>query len=160
MNYLQATQGYDDQVKRLRKIEALDKGPRKGIPGKVDAVHSLTFYDSLRTYISSECLASGPFDVNFSKLVAINGQVDNYKIYLLDGYLDPKQEIIIVQRGTTARIINDFGVDLTFDYNSTPEATRNLAASLAILLLNDNKTVDKALIDLLHPRKDKIKSDF
>ena len=158
MNYLQATQGYDDQVKRLRKIEALDEGPHKGTPAKVEAVHSLTFYDS--TYISSECLASGPFDVNFDKLITINGQVGNYKIYLLDGYLDPEQKIIIVQRGTTARIIKGFSVDLTFDYNSTPEATLNLAASLAILLLNDDTTVDKALIDLLHPRKDELKSDF
>ena len=160
MNYLQAKQEYDDKTKRLQRIEALDEGPRKGTPAKVDAVHSLTFSDSFHTYISSECLASGPFDVNFDNLTTINGHVGNYKIYLLDEYLDPEQKIIIVLRGTTARIIKGFSVDLTFDYNSTPEAARNLAASLAILLLNDDTTVDKALIDLLHPRKDELKSDF
>lgn len=160
MNYLQAKHAYDDQVKRLQKIETLDKGPRKGTPAKVDAVYSLAFYDSLNAYTSSECLASGSFDVNFDKLVTINGQAGDYEIYLLDEYLDPEQKIIIIQRGTTARIIKGFSVDLTFDYNCTPDATLNLAASLAILLLKGDTTVDKALIDLLHPRKDELKSDF
>lgn len=160
MGYQQANQAYNNHVKRLHKIEALDEGPRKGTPAKVGGVYSLTFYDSLRTYTVSECLASGPFDVNFDDLVTINGQVGNYDIYLLDEYLDPKQKIIIVQRGTTARIIKNFGVDLTFDYNCTPDATRNLAGALAILLLRDDTTVNEALIDLINPKKDETKSDF
>ncbi|TFZ15210.1 hypothetical protein E2P74_10200 [Limosilactobacillus fermentum] len=159
MNYQQEKQAYDDQVKRLQKIEALDKGPGKGTPAKVDAVYSLAFYNSLRTYTSSECLAAGPFDANFDQRTTINGQVDDYEIYLLDKDLDPKQKIIIVQRGTTARIINSFGVDLTFDYDCTPDTTRNLAAALAILLLEDDTTVDEALTALINPQEDETKSD-
>ena len=159
MNYQQEKQAYDDRVKRLQKIEVLDEGPGKGTPAKVESVYSLAFYEGLRTYASSECLAAGPFDVNFDERNTINGQLGDYKIYVLDEKLDPEQKIIIVQRGTTARIIKDYGVELTFNYNCTPETTRNLAAALAILLLEDDTTVDEALIALINPQEDETKSD-
>ncbi|MCV3756147.1 hypothetical protein OF390_09290 [Limosilactobacillus fermentum] len=154
MNYQQEKQAYDDQVKRLQKIESLDQGPGNGTPAKVEAVYSLAFDKVFHSYTISECLALGPFEANFNDLVAINGQVDDYEIYLLDKDLDPEQKIIIVQRGTTARIIKDYGVELTFDYNCTSETTCNLAATLAILLLDDDTTVDEALIALINPKED------
>ena len=159
MNYQQEKQAYDDRVKRLQKIEVLDEGPGKGTPAKVESVYSLAFYEGLRTYASSECLAAGPFDVNFDERNTINGQLGDYKIYVLDEKLDPEQKIIIVQRGTTARIIKDYGVELTFNYDCTSETTRNLAAALAILLLEDDTTVDEALIALINPQEDETKSD-
>ena len=144
----------------MQHVKVLDEGPDKGTPAKVAAVYTLTYNDNFRAYRVKNCLAVEPFDANFDKRTTINGQLGDYKIYLLDKELDPKQKIIIVQRGTTARIIKDFGVDLTFDYNCTPDDTLNLAAALAILHLRDDTTVDKALVDLLHPRKDETKSDF
>ncbi|AZA20844.1 MAG: hypothetical protein DQL95_11290 (plasmid) [Lactobacillus helveticus] len=159
MNYQQEKQAYDDRVKRLQKIEVLDEGPGKGTPAKVESVYSLAFDEDLRTYASSECLAAGPFDVNFDERNTINGQLGDYKIYVLDEKLDPEQKIIIVQLGTTARIIKDYGVELTFNYDCTPETTRNLAAALAILLLEDDTTVDEALTALINPQEDETKSD-
>ncbi|MEK1313411.1 hypothetical protein HCY62_05910 [Limosilactobacillus fermentum] len=150
----------DDRVKRLQHVKLFDKGPDKGTPAKVAAVYTLTYNDNFRAYRVKNCLAAEPFDANFDKWTTINGQLGDYKIYLLDKELDPKQKIIIVQRGTTARIINNFGVDLTINYNCTPDNTRNLAATLAILLLNDDTTVDKALVDLINPQEDNRKSDF
>lgn len=158
----------DDRVKRLQDIEVLGEGPYQGTPAKVAAVYTLTYNDNFRAYRVKNCLAAEPFEVNFDDRIPISGQVGDYTIYLLDKGLDylldkgldPEQKIIIVQRGTTARIINNFGVDLTFDYNCTPATVRNLAASLAILLIDDSKTVDKALVNLINPEKDNRKSDF
>ncbi|MEE6678649.1 hypothetical protein [Limosilactobacillus fermentum] len=159
MNYQQEKQAYDDRVKRLQNIEALDEGPDKGTPAKVEGVYSLAFDEVFHSYTCSECLASGPFDANFDKRTTINGQLGNYTIYVLDENLDPEQKIIIVQRGETARILKNLGVILTVNYNCTTDTVRNLAAALAILLLEDDTTVDEALTALINPQEDETKSD-
>ncbi|MGG6996886.1 UNVERIFIED_CONTAM: hypothetical protein HCY01_09515 [Limosilactobacillus fermentum] len=159
MNYQQEKQAYDDRVKRLQKIEVLDEGPGKGTPAKVESVYSLAFDEVFHSYTCSECLAAGPFDANFDKRTTINGQLGDYTIYVLDEKLDPEQKIIIVQRGETARILKNLGVILTVNYNCTTDTVRNLAAALAILLLEDDTTVDEALTALINPQEDETKSD-
>ena len=158
MNYQQEKQAYDDRVKRLQNVEALDEGPDKGTPVKVQGVYTLAYDKVFRSYTTDDCLAAGPFEANFNDLIAINGQFGDYDIYLLDKELDPEQRIIIIRRDETARILKDYGVSLTFNYG-TPIATRNMAAALAVLLLEDDTTVDEALTALINPQEDETKSD-
>ncbi|MEK1308601.1 hypothetical protein HCX91_09880 [Limosilactobacillus fermentum] len=160
MTYKQEKQDYDNRIKTLKRITWLDEGPDKGIPIKVAAVYLLEYSNNLKNYISKECLAIGPLEANLNSLYAIKGQNDDYNIYLLDKELDPNQEIVILQRGCTARIIRDYGVVLSFNYNCTPLAARSLAATLATLTLNKDTTIDKVLVHLLHPKKDERETDF
>lgn len=160
MTYKQEKQEYDSRVKTLQRVTILDKGPGKGTPVKVAAVYLLEYSNDLNNYISKECLALGPFDTNLDSLYTIKGQNDDYNIYLLDKELDPQQKIIIIQRGCTVKILRDYGVVLSFNYNCTPLATRSLAATLATLTLNKDSTIDKLLVHLLHTKKGVRETDF
>ena len=160
MTYKQDKQEYDRRVEALQKVETLDEGPGKGVPVKVESVYSIGYDSNLGVYNSSECLAAGPFKANFDDHYAIKGQLGDYILYLLDKDLDPQQKITIIQRGETARILNNYRVILTFNYDCTPTTTRNLAAALAVLILDDDTTLDKAIVKLLHPQKDDRESDF
>ena len=104
--------------------------------------------------------AIGPLEANLNWLYAIKGQNDDYKIYLLDRELDPNQEIVILQRGRTAKIIKGYTVALSFNYNYSPIEVRTLAVAMAILALDDSITLGKALIKLLHPQDKKLEPDF
>lgn len=160
MTYKQEKQRYEARCKALNRLAVLDKGPGKGVPVKVPAIYSLSFRDDFRGYKVSDCLASGPFEANFDEFYTINNQVGDYTIYLLDKELDPKHEIAIIERGCTAKILRGWQLVLTFNYTCTSETVRNLASFLSLFILKDDKTLDKALLDLLRPKKDKSKSDF
>ena len=159
-NYQQEKQAYNERVKLLENIKILDRGPGKGTPVKVAAVYMLKYDDNFMGYHIKSCLAVGPFEANFDDRLVINGQLGDYEIYLLDKKLDSDQRIVIVQRDTTARIVKDLRVVLTFNYDCTPLNVQKLAAGLAKLVLDDNTTVDKALTALINPKKDDRKSDF
>lgn len=159
MSYQQEKQAYNTKVELLKNVEVLDAGPGKGTPAKVAGVYLLSYKSSWRDY-DLKCLAAGPFDTNLTDRLVIKGQTGDYRIYLLDKELDPDSRIIIILRGTTARILISYGVVLTFNYACDPLSVRDLAATLAVLVLKDDTTLDKLLTDLLHPQEDKTESDF
>ena len=160
MTYQQEKRIYDAKITRLNRVKFLDEGPNKGVPVKVSAIYSLSFYDEYYDYKVSECVASGPFEANFNDRYVINNQVGDYNLYLLDTDLDSKQRIIVIKRGCTVKIIKDWGLVLTLNYNCTPESVRNIAAFLAPLILKDDKTLDESLLELRRPKDDKPRSDF
>ena len=160
MTYKQEKQEYEARRKALERLAVLDQGPDEGVPIKIDAIFLLSFRDDFKGYQVSECLASGPFDANFGEYYTINNQTGDYTMYLLDKELDPKHEIAIIERGSTAKILKGWEVVLTINYNCTSETVRNLSSFLSLFILKDDKTLDEALLELLRPKKDKNKSDF
>lgn len=160
MNYKREKQDYNSRVKTLKRVAFLDEGPNKGVPAKVSEIYLLEYSSSLRNYISKECLVIGPLKANLNWLYAIKGQDDDYKIYLLDRELDPNQEILILQRGCTAKIIKGYTVVLSFNYDYSPIEVRTLAVALAILALDNSITLGKALVRFLHPQNKKLEPDF
>ena len=160
MTYKQEKQEYEARCKALEQLAVLDRGAGEGVPIKVDAIFSLSFHDDFQGYMVSDCLASGPFEANFRDYYTINNQVGDYTMYLLDKELDPKHSIVIIERGSTAKILKGWEVVLTFNYSCTSETVRNLSSFLSLFILKD-KTLDKELLELLQPKKDNNnKSDF
>lgn len=160
MTYKQEKQDYEARCEALSRLAVLDRGADEGVPIKVDAIYLLSFRDDFQGYQVSDCLASGPFEANFGEYYTINNQVGDYTMYLLDKELDPKHEIAIIERGSTAKILKGWRLVLTVNYNCTSETVRNLSSFLSLFILKDDKTLDEALLELLRPKKDKIKSDF
>lgn len=160
MTYKQEKQEYEARRKALERLSILDRGAGEGVPIKVDAIFLLSFHDGFQGYQVSECLASGPFEANFGEYYTINNQTGDYTMYLLDKELDPKHEIAIIERGNTAKILEGWRLILTINYNSTSETVRNLSSFLSLFILKDDKTLDEALLELLHPKEDNNKSDF
>lgn len=160
MTYKQEKQEYEARRKALERLAVLDRGAGEGVPIKVDAIYLLSFHDDFQWYQVSECLASGPFDANFGEYYTINNQTGDYTMYLLDKELDPKHKIVIIERGNTAKILEGWRLILTINYNCTSESVRNLSSFLSLFILKDDKTLDEALLELLHPKKDDNKSDF
>lgn len=160
MTYKQDKKEYEARRKALERLAVLDRGAGEGVPIKVDAIYSLSFHDDFQGYMVSECLASGPFEANFGEYYTIKNQTGDYTMYLLDKALDPKHKIVIIERGSTAKILEGWEVVLTINYNCTSESVRNISSFLSLFILKDDKTLDEALLELLHPKKDKIKSDF
>lgn len=159
MTYKQEKKEYEARCKALERLAILDRGANEGVPIKVDAIYLLSFQDSYQGYQVSECLASGPFDANFGEYYTINNQAGDYTMYLLDKELDPDHKIVIIERGSTAKILKGWGVVLTINYDCTSETVRNLSSFLSLFILKD-KTLDKELLELLQPKKDNNKSDF
>lgn len=160
MTYKQEKQEYEARCKALERLAVLDRGAGEGVPIKVDAIFSLSFHDDFQGYMVSDCLASGPFEANFGEYYTINNQTGDYTMYLLDKALDPKHKIVIIERGSTAKILEGWRLILMINYNCTSETVRNLSSFLSLFILKDDKTLDEALLELLRPKKDKIKSDF
>lgn len=160
MTYKQEKQEYEARRKALERLAVLDQGAGEGVPIKVDAIFLLSFRDGFKGYQVSECLASGPFDANFGEYYTVNNQTGDYTMYLLDKALDPKHKIAIIERGSTAKILKGWRVVLTINYNCTSETVRNLSSFLSLFILEDDKTLDEALLELLHPKEDNNKSDF
>lgn len=160
MTYQQEKQEYDARRQALERLAVLDRGAGEGVPIKVDAIFLLSFQDDFQGYQVSECLASGPFEANFDEYYTINNQTGDYTMYLLDKELDPKHKIAIIERGSTAKILKGWSLILTINYDCTSETVRNLSSFLSLFILKDDKTLDEALLELLHPKKDNNKSDF
>ncbi|WP_438439819.1 hypothetical protein ABDK69_05695 [Limosilactobacillus fermentum] len=160
MTYKQEKQDYEARREALERLAVLDQGPDEGVPVKVSAIYLLSFRDNFRGYKVSDCLASGPFEANFGEYYTINNQIGDYTMYLLDKDLDPKHKIAIIERGCTAKILKGWRLVLTVNYTCTSETVRNLSSFLGLFILKDDMTLDKALLDLLRPKKDKSKSDF
>lgn len=160
MTYKQEKQEYEARRKALERLAVLDRGAGEGVPIKIDAIFLLSFRDDFQGYQVSECLASGPFDANFGEYYTINNQTGGYTMYLLDKELDPKHKIVIIERGSTAKILEGWRLILTINYNCTSESVRNLSSFLSLFILKDDKTLDEALLELLHPKEDDNKSDF
>ena len=160
MTYKQEKQDYEARCEALSRLAILDRGAGEGVPIKVDAIYSLSFYDEFQGYQVSDCLASGPFEANFDDYYTIKNQTGDYTMYLLDKELDPKHKIVIIERGSTAKILEGWRLVLTINYNCTSETVRNLSSFLSLFILKDDKTLDEALLELLHPKKDNNKSDF
>ena len=160
MTYKQEKQEYEARCKALERLAVLDRGADEGVPIKVDAIFLLSFQDDFQGYTVSECLVSGPFEANFGEYYTINNQPGDYTMYLLDKAFDPKHNIVIIQRGSTAKILEEWRLILTINYNCTSETAQNLSSYLSLLIIKDDKTLDAALIGLLRPKKDNNKSDF
>lgn len=159
MTYKQDKQDYEARCEALERLAVLDRGADEGVPIKVDAIFLLSFRNNFQGYQVSECLASGPFEANFGEYYTINNQTGDYTMYLLDKELDPKHKIAIIERGSTAKILEGWRLVLTINYNCTSETVRNLSSFLSLFILKDDKTLDEALLELLQPKKDN-KSDF
>jgi hypothetical protein len=160
LTYKQEKKEYEARRKALERLAVLDRGAGEGVPVKVSAIFLLSFQDDFQGYTVSECLASGPFEANFGEYYTINNQAGDYTMYLLNKELDPKHRIVIIERGSTAKILEGWRLILTINYNCTSETVRNLSSFLSLFILKDDKTLDEALLELLHPKKDKVKSDF
>lgn len=132
MTYKQEKQDYEARCKALERLAVLDRGAGEGVPVKVDAIFLLSFHDDFQGYQVSDCLASGPFEANFGDYYTINNQVGDYTMYLLDKELDPKHKIVIIERGSTAKILEGWRLVLTFNYTCTSETVRNLASFLSL----------------------------
>ncbi|MEE6678711.1 hypothetical protein [Limosilactobacillus fermentum] len=159
MSYQDEMNSYNKKVKLLQKVEALDRGA-KGTQGNVSGVYLLGYDETMGTYLSDRCLAVGPLKMGLPDSYTINGQLGDYKIYLLNQTIDPKQDFIIIVRGSTARILLGYRLVLTINVGLGSDQVVRLSGGLTELLTKGNGVADKPLADLLHPEDDEIKSDF
>ena len=159
MNYKDEMNSYNKEVKLLQKVEALDRGA-KGTQGVVSGIYLLGYDEALRTYLSNRCLAVGPLEMGLPDIYTINGQTGDYEIYLLDQTIDPKQDFIIIVRGSTARILMGYSLVLTVNVGVGSDQVVHLSGGLSELLAKGDGVADQPLIDFLHPEDNDIKSDF